>query len=395
MGAGVPFGAMAAAAPARTALLGNPYLLDGAIAVAVAGLSLVGVADGSADGGSVVLLMVQALPLVVRRKWPLAVVLVVLGALLVQLAILPAGAELRSSLGPLVALYTAGEQLDRRLAVGILIGFAILLAALVLRQSGLADGLQALIQTEILFAVAWFVGDAMRIRRLYAQAREERVRMLEAQREGESRRAVADERARIARELHDAVTHHVSVIVIQAGGALRALDARPQEARGALEAIDATARTALTDMRRMLGILGEGASQEPLPGLDRLDALLEQIRAAGLPVELSREGTPRPLDPGLELSAYRIIQEGLTNSLKHAGGGRASVTVCHEPQALEIVVEDSRGPGREAPIEPAHEGRGLVGMRERVAMFGGSLTAGPTADGFRVVARLPATGERP
>ncbi len=381
-------------ARARQSVLANPYLLDGAIAVAVAALSLVAVFAGAPDVGpegvaNLVLLMLQALPLAFRRRWPLAVVLVVLGALLVQLAILPPDAELRSSLGPLVALYTAGEQLERRLGIGILIGFSVLLAVLSLRHAGLPDGLQSVIQTEIFFVVAWFVGDAARIRRLYGRAREERVRLLEAQREDESRRAVADERARIARELHDAVTHHVSVIVIQSGGALRALDARPAEARAALEAIDATGRLALTDMRRMLGILGEGGSGEPLPGLERLSDLVEQVRGAGLSVELSVEGPRRQLDPGLELSAYRIIQEGLTNSLKHAGGGQARVTVRYEPQSLEIEVDDRRGSGPQAPIEPSHEGRGLVGMRERVAMFGGSLSAGPTAGGFRVTARLP------
>jgi signal transduction histidine kinase len=286
-------------------------------------------------------------------------------------------------------MYTAGERLERRVALAIVIGFGVLLAPLSLRHSGIPDGLQAVIQTELLFVAAWFVGDATRIRGLYARAREEQARLLEVQRAEEGRRAIADERARIARELHDAVTHHVSVIVIQAGGAQRALGTRPDEARGAIEAIDATARTALTDMRRMLGILGEGASQEPLPGLDGLDTLVEQIRAAGLDVELSIEGVPRPLDAGLELSAYRIIQEGLTNSLKHAGGGRASVTVRHAPRELEIVVDDERGAGPAARIEPTHTGRGIVGIRERVAIFGGSLSAGPTATGFRVTARLP------
>jgi signal transduction histidine kinase len=391
---------MTATAPARQSVLANPYLLDGAIAVVVAALSLVAVFAGAPDVGpagiaNVVLLMLQALPLAVRRRWPLAVVLVVLGALLAQLAILPPDAELRSSLGPLVALYTAGEQLERRLGIGILVGFGVMLAALSLRHAGLPEGLQSVIQTEIFFVIAWFVGDAARIRRLYARARDERVRLLEAQRKEESRRAVADERARIARELHDAVTHHVSVIVIQAGGAKRALEARPEEARGALEAIDATARLALTDMRRMLGILGEGSSQEPLPGLDRLDALVEQVRGAGLAVELSVEGTRRSLDPGLELSGYRIIQEALTNSLKHAGGGRARVAVRYSMRSLDIEVDDDRGPGRLGPIEPTHEGRGLIGMRERVAMFGGSLSAGPTADGFRITARLPLVEAEP
>jgi signal transduction histidine kinase len=386
---------MPVAAPARSSILANPYLLDGAMALAVAAISLVGVFAGgrdlgAADTADVGLLMLQALPLAVRRRWPLPVIGIVLGALVVQLAILQAGAELRSSLGPLVAMYTAGEQLERRLSIGILVGFGVLLAVLVLRQAPLPDALQSVIQTEILFIVAWFVGDAMRIRRLYARERDERVRLLEAQREEESRRAVQDERARIARELHDAVTHHVSVIVIQAGGALKALDARPADARDALEAIDATGRLALTDMRRMLGILGAGATSEPLPGLDLLDDLVEQVRGAGLPVELSLEGKRRPLDPGLELSAYRIIQEALTNSLKHAGGGHARVTVRYEPHELGIVVDDVAGEGRRSgPIEPTHEGRGLVGMRERVAMLGGSLSAGPDADGFNVTATLP------
>ena len=130
-------------------------------------------------------------------------------------------------------------------------------------------------------------------------------------------------------------------------------------------------------MRRHARDPRRGREPEPLPGLDRLDALVEQVRCAGLAVELSVEGTRRPLDPGLELSAYRIIQEGLTNSLKHAGGGRAAVTVRYERTSLEIAVEDERGPGRPAPIEPTHEGRGLIGMRERVAMFGGSLRGPP------------------
>jgi signal transduction histidine kinase len=258
-----------------------------------------------------------------------------------------------------------------------------------LRHTGLPAGFQAFIQTEIFFVAAWFVGDAVRIRRLYMRALEEQARLEARGRAEQARRAILEERERIARELHDAVTHHVSVIVIQAGGALRALDKRPDESRTALEAIDATARTALTDMRRMLGILGEGGRQEPMPGLDRLGELIEQVRGAGLAVELSVQGAPRRLDPGLELSAFRIIQEGLTNSLKHAGGGRAHVTVRYEPDSLEISIDDERGAGGAAPVEPAHEGRGLVGMRERVAMFRGSFAAQPTPSGFRVTARLP------
>jgi len=179
------------------------------------------------------------------------------------------------------------------------------------------------------------------------------------------------------------------VMVIQAGGAARVFDTRPAEARAALDAIAATGRQALTDMRRMLGILGEPDSAEPMPGLDGLDTLVDKIRAAGLRVDLTVTGEPRPLDPGLEVSAYRIVQEALTNSLKHADEGHASVSIHHGKDALELAIDDERGSGTILPIEPAHHGRGLVGMRERVAMLHGTFYARPTATGFRVTARLP------
>ena len=201
-----------------------------------------------------------------------------------------------------------------------------------------------------------------------------------------------EERERIARELHDVVTHHVSVIVIQAGGAARVLDKRPEEARSALDAIAATGRQALTDMRRMLGILGESQTAEPMPGLDQLGALVDQVRAAGLDVELAVTGEARPLDPGLEVSAYRIVQEALTNALKHAGGGAARVSIRYAPDALELAIDDVRGsgvPDGADAVEPPHEGRGIVGMRERVAMLRGTFQAEPTPTGFRVTARLP------
>ena len=142
-------------------------------------------------------------------------------------------------------------------------------------------------------------------------------------------------------------------------------------------------------MRRMVGVLGEAQSQEPMPGLDLLDDLVAHVRSAGLAVELSIEGARRPLDPGLELSAYRIVQEALTNTLKHARGGRAQVVVAFEPGLLVISIDDERGTGPEPVVEADHEGRGLVGMRERVAMLRGTLVAQPTAAGFRVVASLP------
>jgi signal transduction histidine kinase len=378
--------------------LTNAYVLDGTIAIGLAVLSLVAFVGGAPDVGppgalTVLLLALESLPLVLRRRYPLAVVLVILAATTVHIAIVPEGGELRAGLGPLVALYTAGERIERRTSIGILVAMMAIVALQLLARGSVTDVLQGLIQTELIFGVAWLLGVASRMRGVYTRTLEEQTRLLAREREERALRAVMEERERIARELHDAVTHHVSVIVIQAGGALRALDRRPEEARSALEAIDTTARQALTDMRRMLGILGEadgaGESAEPMPGLDRLGDLIEQVRSAGLAVELSVQGERRRLDPGLELSAYRIIQEGLTNSLKHAGGGRARVTIRYRTDALELSIDDERGGAASEPMEPAHDGRGLVGMRERVAMFRGTFDARPTPTGFRVTAALP------
>ena len=386
--------------PIRAALA-NPYLVDGAIAIGLAILSMVAFFGGASDIGppgalTVVLLLLESLPLVLRRRFPLAVVLVILAATTVHIAIIPEGGELRAGLGPLVALYTAGERVERRLSIGILAATMAIVALQLLARESLTDVLQGLIQTELVFGVAWLLGIASRMRGVYTRTLEEQTRLLAREREERALRAVLEERERIARELHDAVTHHVSVIVIQAGGALRALDRRPADVRTALEAIDSTGRQALTDMRRMLGILGEadggGESAEPMPGLDRLGDLIEQVRSAGLVVELSVQGDRRRLDPGLELSAYRIIQEGLTNSLKHTGGGRARVTIHYGTDALELSIDDERGTAPSEPMEPAHDGRGLVGMRERVAMFRGTFDARPTPTGFRVSAALPLTG---
>lgn len=381
------------------AVSANGFLVDTAVALGLAALSVAAFASGADDigpagAGTVALLLLESLPLILRRRYPLAVVLVVVGATIVHVAITPEGQELNAGLGLLVAIYTAGERLERGASLALTALTATVLALLIVSRA-FPDGLQSLIQTELILGVAWLVGDVSRVRRLYTESLETQTRLLQREREERARRAVLEERERIARELHDVVAHHVSVMVIQAGGAVRALERRPLEARRALEAIESTGRQALTEMRRFLGILGEGRMQEPMPGLDRLGDLLDQVRAAGLPVELTVQGPPRSLDPGLELSAYRIIQECLTNSLKHAGGGRARVMVRYQSNALELSIEDERQPGAAPEVEPAHDGRGLVGMRERVAMFRGTFAAQPTTTGFRVVARLPVEDARP
>jgi signal transduction histidine kinase len=241
-------------------------------------------------------------------------------------------------------------------------------------------------------AVAWLWGENLRNRRARWAAMEERARRLEAEREERDRQAVTDERLRIARELHDVVAHSMSVIAVQSGVANHVIDSRPAQARQALATIEATSRSALVELRRLLGVLRQGddpvASLEPNPGMAEIGRLADQIRSAGVEVELKIEGEPGELPPGVDLSAFRIAQEGLTNVLKH-GGGVARVLVRYSPGAVAVEIADDGRAGTDgAPAEGT--GHGLIGMRERVAVFGGELTAGPVpGGGYRMAARLP------
>ncbi|MEV0115458.1 sensor histidine kinase [Streptomyces sp. NPDC050844] len=249
------------------------------------------------------------------------------------------------------------------------------------------------------FALAWVLGDSIRTRRAYLAQLEERADRLEKERAAQSKVAVAAERARIARELHDVVAHNVSVMVVQADGAAYVLDSAPEQAKQALETISGTGRQALAEMRRLLGVLRTGEHQEsgeyvPQPDVEQLDELIEQVRTAGLPVDFKVEGTPRPLPSGVELTAYRIVQEALTNTRKHGGENTgASVRLVYFDDGLGLLVEDD---GKGAPHELYEDGgadgsgHGLIGMRERVGMVGGTLDAGPRpGGGFRISALLP------
>ena len=209
-----------------------------------------------------------------------------------------------------------------------------------------------------------------------------------------------NERLLIARELHDVVAHGVSVMVVHAGAARRVIDERPEQARDALQTIETTGREALVELRRLVGILrADGAAPplDPQRGLDSLGALIASVGSAGVPVELAVEGEPRPLPAGVDLAAYRIVQEALTNTIKHAGHARARVRVAYEGAALDLEIVDdgrSREPdgGRRAIVPPG-QGHGLIGMRERVHLYGGDFEAGPRqGGGFRVRARLPLEG---
>ncbi|MFI0715528.1 sensor histidine kinase [Streptomyces inhibens] len=249
------------------------------------------------------------------------------------------------------------------------------------------------------FVLAWVLGDSMRTRRAYWAQLEEKAARLEKEREAQARIAVAAERARIARELHDVVAHNVSVMVVQADGAAYVLDAAPEQTRQALETISGTGRQALAEMRRLLGVLrtgeqAEGGEYVPQPGVEQLTDLMDQVRGAGLPVDFRVEGEPRPLPSSVELTAYRIVQEALTNTRKHGGPGvGATVRLSYKDDDLDLLVEDDgRGAQHELYEEGGADGlgHGLIGMRERVGMVGGSLTAGPRpGGGFRVSAVLP------
>ena len=381
------------------AYLANPLVADALLAAALTALSIAQLLAGAQDIGayhpaSIALLLLQTVPLVFRRAAPLAVLAVTATATILH--VLLAEDALNATLGSLIALFTVAERSDRSISVAAGLALGTAMGATIAYLGGLPSALGSLVQTELAVVVAWALGTWSRQRRAYVGLVEAQAARAESDREERARRAVAEERERIARELHDVVTHHVSVIVIQAGVARRVLRRRPDDAADAIAAIDAAGRQALTDMRRMLGILGPTSAQadplEPMPGLDRLGELIESVRAAGLPVELSVTGDRPALDPGVELSAYRIIQEALTNTLKHANGARAHVTVQFEPTAVDIGVTDQGGTGPHAIAGADIGGRGLVGMRERVAMFGGQFEAGRESNGFRVHARLPLSG---
>jgi signal transduction histidine kinase len=321
-----------------------------------------------------------------------------------------------------VSLYTVAAHRPRRQAVVAALAFAAAMVGYGLiaearYPSPFQDSLQAWTLTFIQFAAAFFLGDLQR-RRLATMAKLEALNaQLAEEQELRSRWAVAEERARIARELHDVVAHSVSVMVVQAGAARRTVAVSPDQAATALGQIESTGRQALAELRRLLGLLRDGdgeatAALAPQPSLANLDSLVAAAREAGLPVEVSVEGEPRPLPAGVDLSAYRIVQEALTNSLKHAGPARARVRVCYGREALEVqVTDDGRGEppvagesglvavtlGRggvlEVPGRSNGDGHGLIGMRERVALFGGTLEAGADpGGGYRVAARLPLDG---
>ena len=297
-----------------------------------------------------------------------------------------------ASIAGMVAAFLLGNlRNDREARVGLTIVIA---AAAIVVYNNPTHAPGELVFIPVLFAIGWLAGFALRERSVQAEDAEERALRAEREREAAARLAVAEERARIARELHDIVAHAVSVIVLQVGAVRHKLPPTLEEDKEALEGVERTGRAALTEMRRLLGAMRQDDQDlelTPQPGLDDLDSLLEEVGRAGLPVRLHVDGDRVPLPRAIDLSAYRIVQEGLTNALKHAGASRADVTVRYASDEVEIEVrDDGRGVTSTDGL-----GHGLVGIRERVKIYGGEMsTDSANGAGFVLSTRLPLRGGR-
>ena len=332
------------------------------------------------------LALLLPLTLLGRRRWPLAVLaLNILAWVVIDLESPINEDPLALAITLAIAVYSVGAHTSgRQVLAGVLLVATLCLAGTIAdaNEGTVGDFLGNAVFFFTIFGGLWLAGRAIRRRR----ARE---RELIVERDEGARAAVADERARIARELHDVVAHGVSVIVLQARGGRRVLDEDPEEAREAFDSIESTGKQALAEMRRLLGLLRSDDAElalAPQPSLAQLDRLVAQIREAGLPVEVEVEGEPVELPPGVDLSAYRIVQEALTNALRHAGPAHAHVRVRYRADELELEITDD-GPGA---TNGDGGGHGLVGMRERVAVYGGELRAGSRLEGgFALRARLP------
>ena len=338
---------------------------------------------------------VMALPLLARRRFPFggpAAYWVLAAAISFVDGRLISFIESIFVLG-MAASFLLGNLRDAvraRIGLAIVVGSA---AAVVYNVPEHSPSEQIFI--PLLFGIAWLAGFALRERVEQAEAAEVRATQAEREREAAARVAVAEERARIARELHDIVAHAVSVMVLQVGAVRHKLPDERAEDRDALRGVEQTGRRALAEMRRLLAALrpeGDDAEFTPQPGLDGLESLLDDVGRAGLPVRLHVDGERFPLPRAIDLSAYRIVQEGLTNALKHARATQADVTVRYEPNEVDIEVRDD-GSGTSTSDGLGH---GLVGVRERVKIYGGEMTAGPRPEGgFVLSARLPFDHHQP
>jgi signal transduction histidine kinase len=396
-----PTGDINPASPAAAAASGRwPRVLDAipvsillALVFTAAGLvellTRTSVAAGYQDDSTTLIVLTVASGLSLATLWwsPLASLV---GAVALLAAQALAGYEFTAAaVGVVIVASFATVTFDsarRAIAAGFVVAAGLVVVLIALPSFSWKTALA----TWLSLSLVWVVAVVIRVYRGSIERAERRAALFAADREARAREAVIEERARMARELHDSVGHALNVVVLHAGAAQRMVETKPALAREALESIETAGRQALGDIERMLGILrapDDETSYDKTPGMSQLGTLCEQVREAGLPVELTVAGEVRLLPASLDLTAYRLVQEALTNTLKHAGKTRATVIVEYGADALAIeVLDDGRG------VTPATVGggRGLVGMRERVATFRGELVAGPRAEGgFAVRARLP------
>jgi signal transduction histidine kinase len=372
----------------------NPWMIDAFLGTAFTVFGLIGVLSSGEssidfrepDAYAVLLSLGCSAPFYFRRRAPFAVLMVTTTSLVV-LACFEYDASVQSQMLVFSAYALGSYSAGIKRAIGVA---WIAVGLLVVAAVGIPDSTSANIALSGAFYFASYaIGSSMRNRRLYEQQLEGRAEALERERDEEAKRAVADERLRIAQELHDVVAHSMGVIAVQAGVGAHVIDKDPGEAKKSLEAIASTSRSTLTEIRRLLGVLraDEHGAYQPAPGLADLHRLAADLDAAGLPVTITISGTHDDVPPGVDLTAYRIVQEALTNVLKHAGRANAQVLVTYQPGAIHLEVADN---GRGVNGRASEGGHGLMGMRERVGVYGGTLAAGPAAGGgFRVVAELP------
>jgi signal transduction histidine kinase len=383
----------------------SPWLFDSGLALVAAGVStlffveLMNVAQSALPRGTLALgyalVLLHTLPLAARRRFPGAVLATCVASGLAFAALgLP---PVILGVAILVAVYSVAAYGDRWVSLAGLAAAAVGSTAVQLTPGKFE--MPTPVTNTFILGAAWLLGHFVSVRRDYTDQLE-RAAELERVQADLARRAVAEERLRLARELHDVVAHSISVIAVQSGVGAHVAASQPEEAAKALAAIEATSRAALTELRRLLGVLRQEGEPEgelaPVPGLADLDSLLAEVAKAGRGVRLRVDGTPWQLPAGVDLSAYRIVQEALTNVVKHAGEARAQVTIGYGDQEITVeVTDDGLGVTVPAGDGRVRVGHGLIGMRERVQVFGGDLEAGPRpGGGFRVAARLPLAGER-
>jgi signal transduction histidine kinase len=362
----------------------------------------VGIGTRSPDTVAYILGAVLTLPLVVRRRWPLPVLGVILVAVVMYDTRDYAGVNV-DFFGPILAFYTVAAHTPRRISIAAAV--AVVVAVLIGgRQAEASAG--NYVAVGVIIAGVWLLGDGARSRRIYGERLAAQAEALRSARLELADQAVAQERLRIARELHDVVAHHMSAIVVQSALAQAHLEPDPPASRHAMAQVEEIGRSALREMRQILGVLRQAGEEQgaldPSPSMSDLERLYAHARDGGLTVDAVVEGAPTSLPPAIELAAYRIVQESLTNALKHAPGAHVEVRLGYGARALTVEVRDDgaaqRVPRTRTTMQgarrtPMNGGQGLVGMRERVVLLNGTFEAGPRPDGgFRVAATLPLEG---